>query len=54
MLYTDGSILPGPDKSEIENTINSIKEAGLSITFKGDISDFLGINITKMKDGAIK
>ena len=54
VLYTDNSILAGPDNNEIEDTINNIKETGLNITREGDISDILGINITKRKDGSIE
>ena len=54
VLYTDDSILAGPSKDEIESIINQIKDAGLNITREGDINDFLGINITKEKDGSIE
>jgi hypothetical protein len=47
VLYTDDSILAGPDKREIEAIIMQIKQAGLDITVEGDIKDFLGVNIVK-------
>ena len=54
VLYTDDSILAGPDKEEIESIINKIRGTGLNITREGDIKDFLGINITKRDDGSIE
>ena len=52
VLYTDDSILAGPDKEEIDQIIKDIKAAKLDITDEGDIQDFLGINIA-MKKGEI-
>ena len=52
VLYTDDSILTGPDKGEIDQVIRDIRAAGLDITEEGDIKDFLGVHITK-KDGKI-
>jgi len=54
VLYTDDSILAGPDKEEIESIIKQIKATGLNITREGDIKDFLGINIVKKDDGSIE
>jgi Reverse transcriptase (RNA-dependent DNA polymerase) len=45
VLYTDDSILAGPDKAEIDKVIDDIRKAKLDITVEGDIQDFLGINI---------
>ena len=47
ILYTDDSIITGSDRKTIEETIKLIQQAGLDITIKGDIQDFLGINITQ-------
>mmetsp|Transcript_26540 Transcript_26540/g.37655 ORF Transcript_26540/g.37655 Transcript_26540/m.37655 type:complete len:1449 (-) Transcript_26540:1524-5870(-) len=47
ILYTDDSILAGPDEDEIDQVISLIKEAGLKITDEGDIQDFLGVNIQR-------
>ena len=54
MLYTDDSILAGPDKNEIDQIIKDIQNTGLNITREGDIKDFLGINIKKLKEGSIE
>ena len=53
VLYTDDSILAGPDEAEIQKIIEDIRGIGLNITEEGDIQDFLGINISKMEDGKI-
>jgi len=53
VLYTDDSILAGPDLDEIEQAIADIKAAKLDITIEGDIQDFLGVNIDRKPDGSI-
>jgi hypothetical protein len=53
VLYTDDSVLAGPDRAEINNVIKDIKKARLDITVEGDIQDFLGINIDQKEDGSI-
>lgn len=53
VLYTDDSILAGPDKAEIERTVQQMKEANLNITIEGDLTDFLGVNIDRKEDGTI-
>jgi hypothetical protein len=52
-LYTDDSILAGPDQSEIDQIIREMEEAKLDITVEGDLQDFLGVNIERMPDGSI-
>ena len=54
VLYTDDSIIAGPNKDEVEQIIEDISNAGLQITREGDIKDFLGINIKKRKDGCME
>mmetsp|Transcript_22323 Transcript_22323/g.48518 ORF Transcript_22323/g.48518 Transcript_22323/m.48518 type:complete len:523 (+) Transcript_22323:114-1682(+) len=54
VLYTDDSILAGPNKKAVENAIRDIKDVGLNITEEGDIQDFLGVNIDRQPDGTIK
>jgi hypothetical protein len=54
VLYTDDSLLAGPDKKEINDVINDLKEkAKLAITLEGDLADFLGVNIDRQSDGTI-
>ena len=47
VLYTDDSILAGPDAKEIESIIEQMKAVKLDITIEGDLEDFLGVNITR-------
>ena len=54
VLYTDDSIITGPDQEEINQVIKEIQDAGLNITVEGTIKDFLGVNIEKQKDGTIE
>jgi hypothetical protein len=53
LLYTDDSILAGPDRKEIDKVIADLKKAKLNITVEGDIQDFLGVNIERKKDGKV-
>jgi hypothetical protein len=52
-LYTDDSILAGPNKNEINDIINNMRKAKLDITEEGKLEDFLGVNIERMADGTI-
>jgi hypothetical protein len=53
VLYTDDSILAGPDSRELDIIIEEIKKAGLDLTVEGDIADFLGVKIEKSQDGKV-
>ena len=53
VLYTDDSILAGPDEDEINKTIEEMKATGLDLTVEGDLQDFLGVNIDRKEDGTI-
>ena len=53
VLYTDDSILAGPDQKEIEQTVQQLKEAVLDITIEGELTDYLGVNIDGHDDGTI-
>ena len=46
-LYTDDSILAGPNRSQLEETIVAIKRTGLNLTIEGDLADFLGIQMDR-------
>jgi hypothetical protein len=53
VLYTDDSILAGPNQTEIDQVIELIKVAGLDITVEGDVQDFLGVHIIRGDDGTV-
>jgi hypothetical protein len=53
VLYTDDSILAGPDEKELDQIIRETKGAGLDLTVEGGISDFLGVKISRQPDGTI-
>ncbi len=53
VLYTDDSILTGPDLKELDKIIDNMKKVGLDLTVEGDISDFLGVNIQCHHDGTV-
>ena len=53
VLYTDDSILAGPDQKEIQNIIKLMKQVKLDVTEEGTLEDFLGVNISRKTDGSI-
>jgi hypothetical protein len=53
VLYTDDSILAGPDMEEINKTVEAMKKADLNITIEGDLTDFLGVNIDRKHNDII-
>jgi hypothetical protein len=53
VLYTDDSILAGPDQKELKQTVKQMQAAGLDLTMEGDLTDFLGVNIDRHDDGTI-
>ena len=54
VLYTDDSLLAGPDAKEIDSIIRELRsKAKLDITVEGDLADFLGVSIDRKKDGSI-
>ena len=54
VLYTDYSMLAGPDKDEIQGKIDELHvKAKLQITVEGNLVNFLGVSIERKKDGTI-
>jgi hypothetical protein len=53
VLYTDDSILAGPDKAKIDATIEAMR-GELDLTVEENLTDFLGVNIDRREDGTIK
>ena len=43
--------MAGPDEDELRKIVVDIKAAGMDITAKRDIQDFLGVNIYKVDSG---
>ena len=54
VLYTDDSILAGPDLEELKRLTKRMEEVGLVLTVEGDITDFLGVNIKRHPDGTFE
>ena len=53
VLYTDDSILVGPDQQELDDILLEVKSTGLDITSEDGIDDFLGVTIDHKNDGTI-
>jgi len=53
VLYTDDSLLTGPQCAELLRMVEDMKAAGLKITIEGTIADFLGFNIKRDRWGNI-
>ena len=51
VLYTDDSILVGPNDKELDDVVHDMQNAGLKLTVEGKMEDFLGVNIKKQPDG---
>ena len=51
VLYTDDSLLTGPDSKELDQIVSDMRKAKLDITVADDVSDFLGVKIDRMPDG---
>jgi hypothetical protein len=54
VLYTDDSILAGPDECELNEIVEEMSRSGLKLTIEGELSDFLGVKIEKMNNGSFK
>jgi hypothetical protein len=52
VLYTDDSLLAGPDQQELDQIIQDMKDAELDLTVEGDIGDFLGVKIERQENGS--
>jgi Reverse transcriptase (RNA-dependent DNA polymerase) len=53
VLYTDDSILAGPDEQELDDIIAEIQSTGLKITSDANLDDFLGVNIDRRDDSTV-
>ena len=53
IVYTDDTILLGPDKKEIESIYKKL-DAAFKIEDQGELSDYLGIKIVRNSDGTME
>ena len=53
VLYTDDSILTGPDQTELKKIVQDLNTADLDITMQEGAIDFLRVNIDRKTDGTI-
>ena len=56
LIYIDDCLVFSPDSKLIDKTISDLRNSSknFEIDDQGDVSDFLGIEVTHLKDGAIK
>jgi hypothetical protein len=54
VLYTDDSILAGPDDKELDAIMKKMADSGLKLTQEGNLEDFLGVKIEKCDDGSFR
>ena len=53
MVYTDDGIFCGKDKAEIDMCMSELGRR-FDITDEGDIDEYLGVKVTRMKNGTIE
>lgn len=53
ILYTDDSILVGPDPQKSDNIIQQMKDVKPEVSIEGDISDFFRVKISRQDDSTI-
>ena len=49
VLYTDDSILAGPDPKKLDEILKQMTDSGLNLMVNGDITDFLGVQIDRLE-----
>jgi hypothetical protein len=53
ILYTDDSLLTGPDGTELDNILRRMRDVGLDLTHEEGVNDFLGVKVDRKDDGTI-
>jgi hypothetical protein len=53
LVYTDDSILMGPDNKELDHIV-ALMKSKFNLEVEGNLCDYLGINIRKREDGALE
>ena len=54
VVYVDDGIFVSPSDQHITDAINELKQQKLDIEDQGDLNDYLGVNVTTLKNGDIK
>jgi hypothetical protein len=54
VVYVDDGIFAGPDPAEIDKAIKELDDIGYDLEDKGDLNDYLGVNVETLTDGRIK
>ncbi len=54
MVYVDDGIFIGSSDSQLKNTIKELQDLSLKIEDQGHPADYVGVNISKLKDGSYK
>jgi hypothetical protein len=54
IVYVDDGIFLGPSDQQLHDIINELPNLKLSIEDQGHPSDYVGVNIKKLKNGVIK
>lgn len=54
VLYVDDAGIGAKDPKDIDKLIEQLRELGFELKKEGDFTEFLGIKLEKMKDGAVE
>src|SRR5210317_510578 len=49
VFYVDDSIILGPTEDDINKAVDQLRKLKLELTVEGDMSDFLGVHIDKIR-----
>jgi hypothetical protein len=53
-VYVDDGYFCGPNEKDIDKAIKDLRKAGYDIEDKGDLKDYLGVNVDYLANGRIK
>jgi hypothetical protein len=54
VVYVDDAIIVSPNQSVIDDVITGLSDLGLDLERMGTMSDFLGVKINQLEDGALE
>ena len=50
LVYVDDGIFVSPNQLSIDKAINDLRKQKLDVDDQGDLKDYLGVNITRLKN----